>query len=60
MFRHKNLSRAHGVNMVLFIVHSIVLNKKTVKKGSGVVFIIHPWRVNDDKLIPISFTYKLS
>lgn len=55
-----DLSRAHGVNMVLFIVHSIVLNKKSVKKGSGVVSIIHPWRVNDDKLTPISFTYKLS
>lgn len=55
-----NLSRAQGDSMVLFIVHSIVMNKKTVKKGSGVVVIIDPWRVNDDRLTPISFTYRLS
>lgn len=54
------LSHAHGDKMVLFVVHSIVMNKKTVKQGSGVVTIIDPWRVNDDKLTPISFTYKLS
>lgn len=54
-----DFSRIHGDKMVLFIVHSIVMNKKTVKKGSGVVTIINPWRVSDDKLTPISFTYKL-
>lgn len=55
-----NLSREQGRNMVLFIVHSIVMNKKTVKKGSGIVSIIDPWQVSDDRLTPISFTYRLS
>lgn len=55
-----DLSRAKGDSMVLFIVHSIVMNKRTVKKGSGVVSIIDPWQVSDDRLIPISFTYRLS
>jgi hypothetical protein len=55
-----DLSRAQGSNMVLFIVHSIIMNKKTVKKGSGVVSIIDPWQVSNDRLMPISFTYRLS
>lgn len=54
------LSRTQGDRMALFIVHSIVMNKKTVKKGSGVVSIIDPWQVSDDRLTPISFTYRLS
>ena len=54
------LSRMQGDNMLLFIVHSIIMNKKNVKKGSGVVSIIDPWRVNDDKLTPISYMYTLS
>lgn len=53
------LSRTNGGNMILFIVHSIVMNKKAVKKESGVVSIIEPWQVSDDRLTPISFTYKL-
>jgi hypothetical protein len=52
-------SRTQSDRMVLFIVHSIVMNKKSVKKGSGVVSIIDPWKVNDDRLTPISFTYRL-
>jgi hypothetical protein len=55
-----NLSRTHGDKMILFLVHSIAMNKKSVRKGSGVVSIIDPWRINDDKLTPISFTYRLS
>jgi len=55
-----DLSRKQGDNMVLFIVHSIVMNKKTVKKGSGVISIIDPWKVSNDRLTPISFTYRLS
>ncbi|SRR6266404_2661399 len=55
-----DLSRTQGDGMVLFIVHSIVMNKKTVKKGSGVISIIDPWLVNNDRLTPISFTYRLS
>jgi len=54
------LSRAQGLNMVLFIVHSIIMNKKTVKKGSGIVSIIDPWQLSNDRLTPISFTYRLS
>lgn len=55
-----NLSRAQGDSMILFIVHSILMNRKVVKKGSGVVSIIDPWQVCDDRLTPISFTYRLS
>lgn len=55
-----DLSREQGKSMVLFIVHSIVMNKKTVRKGSGVVSIIEPWLVIDDRLTPISFTYRLN
>ena len=54
------LSREQGENMVLFIVHSIVMNKNAVKKGSGYITIHEPWIVNDDRLTPISYTYKLS
>ncbi|MCF6355661.1 MAG: DUF3883 domain-containing protein [Candidatus Polarisedimenticolaceae bacterium] len=54
------LSKNHGEKMVLFIVHSIEMNKKSVKKGSGVVKIIKSWVVNPDMLTPISYTYKMS
>ena len=53
------LSQENGSNMILFIVHSIVMNKKAIKKESGIVSIIEPWQVSDDRLTPISFTYKL-
>ena len=36
-----------------------IKNKKTVKKGSGIVSIIDPWIVRKEKLTPISFTYKI-
>lgn len=55
-----NLSRSTGENMVLFLVHSIAMNKRTVRKGSGVVHIIEPWRIMEERLTPISFTYRLS
>ncbi len=54
------LSRAEGKRMVLFIVHSITTNNKTVKKGSGVVAIFDPWVVKEENLQPISYTYKTS
>jgi len=54
------LSKSHGKKMILFIVHSIEMNKKSVKKGSGVMKIIKPWVVNPDMLTPISYTYKMS
>lgn len=54
-----NINRTQGDKMVLFIVHSIVMNKITVKKGSGIVSIIDPWRVSNDRLTPLSFTYRL-
>lgn len=53
-----DLSRNYGDKMSLFLVHSIVMNEKSVKKGSGVVYIIDPWKVDDDRLTPISYTYK--
>ncbi len=52
------LSKSQGDKMVLFLVHSIIMNKKSVKKGSGVVTIINPWKVKKKRLTPISFTYK--
>lgn len=55
-----DLSRTEGERMSLFIVHSIVMNKKSIKKGSGIINIIDPWRLEDDKLMPISYIYKLS
>lgn len=54
------LSRSQGKDMALFLIHSIVMNKKTVRKGSGVIKIIEPWQVTDDRLIPLSYTYRLS
>jgi hypothetical protein len=54
------LSRVNGSNMALFLVHSILMNKKSVKKESGTIAITDPWHVIDEKLTPISFTYTLS
>ena len=54
------LNKSQGNDMILFIVHSIGMNKKSVKKGSGIVKIIKPWVVNPDMLICISYTYKMS
>ena len=54
------LSKRLGLKMALFLVHSIILNKKTVKKGSGTIKLIQPWHVIDSKLIPISYIYDLS
>lgn len=54
-----DLSRMQGESMALFLVHSITMNRKTVKKGSGVVSIIDPWIVSKERLTPISFTYKI-
>jgi len=54
-----SLSREQGGNMILFIVHSIAMNKRSVKKNSGVISIIDPWIVSEEKLTPISFTYKI-
>ncbi len=53
-------NRTHGDSMVLFLVHSIVINSKKVKKGSGIVSIIEPWFASDDRLTPISYTYRVS
>lgn len=54
------LSRANGSNMALFLVHSILMNKKSVKKESGIIAITYPWNVINEKLTPISFTYTLN
>ena len=55
-----SLSQAEGHRMILFILHSIVMNKKTVKKNSGTIFIIDPWKIKNENLTPISFNYKIS
>lgn len=54
-----SLSRTEGESMALFLVHSIAMNKKSVKKNSGIISIINPWKVSEERLTPISFTYKI-
>jgi hypothetical protein len=54
------LSRKYGNKMALFLVHSIEVNKKSVKKGSGTVRVIRPWQVIDSRLVPTSFIYDFS
>lgn len=55
-----NLSRTEGEKMDLFMVHSIELNKKSIKKGTGTIVVITPWQIKEDNLTPISYTYRLS
>ncbi len=54
------MSKKHGEKMVLFLVHSIKLNKKSTKKNSGVIVIKWPWKLDKKKLTPISYTYTVS
>lgn len=54
------LSLDESHEMELFLVHSIVLNKKSVKNDSGKILIVKPWKVDESKLTPISYTYDLS
>lgn len=51
------LSKKHGKKMILFIVHSISMNKKSVRKGSGEIKIVRPWKLQSKKLKAISYTY---
>ncbi len=51
------LSRSQEKDMILFLVHSIVINRKSAR--DGVVRIIDPWQVHDDNLTPISYKYKI-
>lgn len=53
------LSQEKGDNMALFIVHSIELNKKSVKAGSGKIKIIQPWKIKEKFLTPISYIYEI-
>jgi len=53
------LSQEKGDDMSLFIVHSIEFNKKSVKKGSGKIKIVQPWKINKKRLIPISYIYQI-
>lgn len=52
------MSQNHGNEMLLFIVHSIVMGKKSVKKNSGSIKIIDPWKLDEDNLMPLSYSYK--
>lgn len=54
------MSKVNGNKMILFLVHSIELNNKSVKKGSGKTLIINPWKLDESKLTIVSYTYKLS
>lgn len=54
------MSKKYGDQMVLFLVHSIELNKKSTKKNTGKAVIKSPWKLNENKLVPISFTYAIS
>lgn len=53
------LCRNDDSKMILFLVHSILMNKKNVRSGSGVFSIIDPWEICNERLTPISFTYRL-
>jgi len=55
-----DLSRSNGGKMVLFIVHSTVMGRRAVKKGSGIVLVKDPWHVNDKNLTPLSYIYRVS
>ncbi len=52
------LSQQIGDKMSLFIIHSIELNKKSIKKGSGKIRIEHPWKLDKNNLTPISYIYE--
>lgn len=51
------MSKKRGKDMVLFLVHSIELNRKTIKKGSGEVVKISPWKLDESRLTAVSYTY---
>lgn len=54
------MSKKYGDQMVLFLVHSIEMNKKRTKKNSGKVVIKSPWKLNESRLVPISYAYTIS
>ncbi len=54
------ISKVNGDKMILYLVHSIEINKKSVKKGSGKVVIIKPWKLKESKLTAVSYTYNMS
>ena len=54
------MSKLKGHKMILFLVHSIELNKKAIRKGSGEVVVVEPWQLNESKLTAISYTYELT
>ena len=54
------MSKKSGSKMILFLVHSIQLNKKTVKKGSGETIIVDPWVLDKSRLTAVSYTYSMS
>lgn len=45
--------------MILFIVHSIGMDRRAVKKRSGIIVVKDPWRVNDKNLTPVSYIYRV-
>lgn len=53
------LHRAAYPRNVLLVVHGIVLADNGTKVGGGELLAMSPWQINDLKLKPICFEYKL-
>jgi hypothetical protein len=54
------MSKNKATKMILYLVHSIEMNRKSIKKGSGQVVIIDPWKIDESKLTAVSYTYNMS
>ncbi|BBL58832.1 DUF3883 domain-containing protein [Methylomonas koyamae] len=54
------MSKKKSTKMILYLVHSIEMNRKTIKIGSGQAVIIDPWEIDESKLTVVSYTYNMS
>jgi hypothetical protein len=47
-------------DMELFIVHSIEYDKEKgkIKKNSGIIKVISPWHIDNERLIPLQYLYR--
>jgi len=50
--------REHPEESVLIVVHSIEMDDRQVRPGSGVSELVVPWRINDSDLEPLQFEYQ--
>jgi len=53
--------KLHPKTMKLFVLHSIQLTgvPTKLKASGGTTWVVEPWKLNLDKLVPIGYTYKL-